>query len=423
MQEHTLDDCYCRWDVRRLVIGNDRIERVYHRSGGMLRAEGLLDRRLKRQWLPPGPGRVLFRLPGMQEGDAFQALEVECGIGDNHGLSEPFLWVSLRMSFPRCVVETRLGIHPGVAAVSMAHGVSGQPGERDWAEVPGRDFRACRREAQQMKESEWPRPDTIEALSLPGGHLKARAVRFFDVTDIYNTLARKEECLLYGGQGYEKLQGNLLSLEDAVEPGGLFVVKESPTLVGQLNYAGYDFHTAGREVLEVRGTGLAPAELEPERALPCYGSTVGVFDSRTENGEETLRAWYNAQDRRIPGRHYILANTWGGVAGGFAAMEISRVADPFLRCRMAGETKTVTSKPSAQGRPILAGGPPLPRRPRFPAPLSSFSSSVWPGFPRGILAVGLAEAFPPTSSGRRPRAACRADRAACRPIREDSLAC
>ena len=334
MPNRTFEDCYCRWDQRELVIGNDGIERAYDLSGGVIRATGLLDKALGRQWLAADPGRVLFRLPGMEEGGAFEGLEIDCGTDDNHGLSKEFLWVSLGMSFPHCTVETRLRIHPGVPAVSMSHFVCGQPREEDWEEYPPRDFRHGRREASDMKEAEWPRPDTIEALRLPPGHLRARAVRFYDVTDVYNTLAREEECLLYGGRGYEKLQGNLLFLSDDVEPGGLLIVKEAPTLVGQLNYRGCDFHTAAREVLEVRGTGLKTAELQPERPLACYGSTVAVYDPHTESGEETLRAWYNAWDRPLPDRHtYILANTWGNrsqdekVCAEFIQAEIDRAAE------------------------------------------------------------------------------------------------
>ena len=173
------------------------------------------------------------------------------------------------------------------------------------------DWTACRREAIGMRRSAWPRPDTVESVPLPGVHLRARCVQTWDITDVYNTLVREERALLYG-PGYEKLRGNLLFLEDVVQPAGLFVVKEAPNPVGQLAYHGYDFHVAGRDVVEVRGTGLRPEELCADEVLPCYGSTVGVFDPRREDGDESLRAWYNAADLRVPERDtYALSNTWG----------------------------------------------------------------------------------------------------------------
>ncbi len=136
-------------------------------------------------------------------------------------------------------------------------------------------------------------------------------MQLWDITDVYNTLAREDSTLLYGN-GFEKLRGNLLFLEDTVEPAGLFVVKEAPNPVGQLAYHGYDFHTAGRHVLEVRGTGLRAEELACGERLPTYGCTVGVFDPRREDGDEAVRAWYNAIDLRVPERDtYALSNTWG----------------------------------------------------------------------------------------------------------------
>ncbi|MFW6188992.1 MAG: hypothetical protein ACOC7T_01045 [Planctomycetota bacterium] len=339
MSTAELEDCYCRYDRERIIIGNDRLERTYALGDGRLLATGLRDRALGREWIAEGEGRVAFRLPGMGEEDRFQSVQFEAGTDDRMGLSEPFLYLTMTLSYPVRTVRTTLRVHPGVPAVSTAHAVRGKPVEVDRREAPPRDFRTCRREANAMKESTVPRPDTVESLPLPGSHLRARAVRTYDVTDHYNTLARPEETLLYG-PGFEKLQGNLLFLsEDAPPEGaesraGLFVVKEAPNFMGQLNYPGCDFHTAGRSVLEVRGTGLRPEELDPERELPGYGCTVGVFDPSVENGEAALREWYNAVDRRRPERDiYILSNTWGNrstdekVSTHFMKAEIGRAAE------------------------------------------------------------------------------------------------
>ncbi len=332
MHEKTLQDCYCRWDDAQVVIGNGRIERAFDLSGGMPRPVSLLDRALGREWTPPGARRFLFRLPGMAEEPA-ESIEIECDTDDRGGLSGRFLRCTLRLAFPACTVETALRVHPGVPAVSMAHSVRGRPGRTDREEPDVRQWRECRAEATAMLGSEWPRPDTVESIPLPGGHLRARAVRFYDATDVFNTLVREEEALLYV-RGYEKLQGNLLFLEDAAGPGGLLVIKEAPTVVGQLRYPGCDFHTARADLLEVRGTGLAAEELTPDVPLPCYGSTVGVFDPAVEDGDEALRAWYDAEDLHRPERDvYILSNTWGNrsldrkVQEEFILAEIDRAAE------------------------------------------------------------------------------------------------
>jgi len=332
MMQGTLEGCYVRYDGTRLVIGNPLIERAYEVAGGMLRPVSLLDKKLGREWLAPGRERFLFRLPGMGEEEA-RAISVDWGRGDHDGLSAPFLYARLTMEFAACRVETTLRVHPGVPAVSTSHSVQGRPGRTDWTELPIREFRACRQEAHLMKQAPWPRPDTVESIPLAPRHIRARAVRLFDVTDNFNTPVREETALPYG-PGFEKLQGNLLFVEDLLERAGLFVVKESPTLLGQLNYPGFDFHIAGRELIEVRGTGLRPEELRPETAFGTYSCTVGVFDPVREDGDEALRAWYEAEDLFVPERDvYILSNTWGNrsldrrVREEFILREIDRAAE------------------------------------------------------------------------------------------------
>jgi len=333
MQEESFHDCYCRWNEQRLLVGNDLIERAYDLSGGLVRPVGLSDKARGREWLAPDAERALFRLPGMGE-EPFDDLSIGVTTDDNIGLSAEFLRVTLTLTYPDCTVTTALSIHPGVAAVSTSHRIQGRPAEQGTEEPPVWEFAENRSIANEMKKAPWPRPDTIESLPLPGSHMRARAVQLFDVTDVYNTLVRETDILLYG-PGFEKLQGNLLFIEDTVEPAGLFLVKNAPNPVGQLNYPGYDFHTAGREALEVRGTGLRPDELTPERALPCYGCTAGVYDPAAELGaERALRRWHDAVDRRVPERDtYILANTWGNrsrdtkVCAEFMKAEMDRAAE------------------------------------------------------------------------------------------------
>ncbi|MFO7957733.1 MAG: hypothetical protein R6X33_11625 [Candidatus Brocadiia bacterium] len=333
MHEETLEDCYCRWDEQTLVVGNDLIERAYDLSEGLIRPTALTDKVRGREWLPPDCDRVLFRLPGMEE-EPFDDLSVRVDTDDNGGLSAEFLRVALTLTYPSCTVTTTLSIHPGVPAASTAHHLRGRPTEQETDEPPVWEFQGNRSIAGEMKKAQWPRPDTVESLPLPGSHLRARAVQLFDVTDVYNWLVREEDVLLYG-PGFEKLRGNLLFVEDTVEPAGLFLVKNAPNPVGQLNYHGYDFHTAGRDVLEVRGTGLRPNELDPDRALPCYGCTVGIYDPTAELGaERALRRWHDAVDHRVPERDtYILANTWGNrsrdtkVCAEFMKAEMDRAAE------------------------------------------------------------------------------------------------
>jgi len=316
VQEFTFEDCYCRHDEGGIIIGNSLIERAYDLRGGTVRAASLADKALGREWAPRGATRGLFHLPGMGEEEAFTSLSLEPGTDDRVGLSMRHLCLTVTLTYSACVVHTTLRVYPKVPSVSTAHTVlavnpqSAIPNPQS-EDAPVYEWQACRREAIAMRRSPWPRPDTVESLPLPGWHLRARCVQTWDITDVYNTLAREESALLYG-PGYEKLRGNLLFLEDTVAPAGLFVVKQAPNPVGQLAYRGYDFHTAGRHVLEVRGTGLRAEELACGEPLPTYGCTVGVFDPRREDGDEALRAWYNAVDLRVPERDtYALSNTWG----------------------------------------------------------------------------------------------------------------
>ncbi len=323
-----LEDCYVQSDEGTLCIGNDAIERTYDLTRPVPRSASLLDKASGREWIPPDADRPLFRLPGMGEEEQSGSIDFASGTDDRGGLSGQFLWVSLTLGFSHCVVETTFRIHPGVPAISVAHTVRGEPREEDGEEVPPRRFRACRREAGRMQREGYLCRDTVESLPLPGGHLRARTVDFYGVTDFYNDLVREATALLYG-PGYEKLRGNLLFLEDTVRPAGLFVVKEAPTPVEQLNYRGWDFQTAGTGVLEVRGSGISAGELDPETPLPSYGCTVGVFDPAEESGEAALRRWYEAEDRQAPdGRLYLLSNTWGNRS------QDARIDEEFIRAEI-----------------------------------------------------------------------------------------
>ena len=83
MQEFTFEDCYCRYDEARVVIGNSRIERAYALDGGALRAASILDKGLGREWAPGGAKRALFRLPGMGAEERFSSVTFEAGTDES----------------------------------------------------------------------------------------------------------------------------------------------------------------------------------------------------------------------------------------------------------------------------------------------------------------------------------------------------
>lgn len=149
----------------------------------------------------------------------------------------------------------------------------------------------------------------LNRLNLPGNNWNVKAVEFFDVTDRNNNLVNARSQLAYRGES--RLSGNLLFISNQDSPNSLFILKEAPTSVAQINYPGFDFSIRVGEIKTV-GVGIDSKEIKPDVWTKCYGYAVGVSMKDEYSQLSALRIYQKKLRTHLPRRDdMILLNTWG----------------------------------------------------------------------------------------------------------------
>ncbi len=149
----------------------------------------------------------------------------------------------------------------------------------------------------------------LERLALPGRHWRATVVQFYDVTDRHNNLVHARSVLPFR---YElPLKGNLLFLDELLQDGGLFILKEAPSSYAQLHYPGADFIVGDGEV-RVVGLGLSAADLTRGTWTRAYSVVTGVTGDGELGRLQALRSYQDQLRLRLPDRdEMLMMNTWG----------------------------------------------------------------------------------------------------------------
>ncbi len=318
--EAAFEDCYVRAaEDGRMEIGNGRIARVIDLSTGRplsvsLRNEGNGD-----EWVGGGR-RPLFDVPWLPaEADG---MFVRALVDDDCGIAAPHLRAELTMLYERKRVALRVvfRVYPGAAVLRQELQAKRlAPGEAPLGErlrigrreaalatVGGMRLDANNPEAGVVAE----RRESIDGYALRELHCRWRSVSLRDRTDTNNNLTSEEDGLLYPNER-RSLRGNLLFLEKNLSPGGLLIVKESPTALAQLRDAGEDFRFEGT-YLTVVGGGAAEEDLEEDRYLSFYGTAVGAYDGSEYERLRLMRTYHDKLRVPRPERDvFLMSNTWG----------------------------------------------------------------------------------------------------------------
>lgn len=154
-----------------------------------------------------------------------------------------------------------------------------------------------------------PQGDILEHLALPKGHWSFEVVQFRTATDYNDWLINKDEGEIYRQDQY--ILGNIIRFEERTKGEQLLIIKEAPSGADQLSWPGYDFIVRDKSI-RVVGSGLDPAELDPETwqsahsvsVVVAQGGQYGAMKALREY-RETLRSYRHQRDGMI------LMNSWG----------------------------------------------------------------------------------------------------------------
>ena len=293
-------DCTVQWSDSLLVLENSEIKRTFTLKHGDLFTQSLENKQQKRLW------EINNTLPdntyqGVNQEDGRSDITVIQQSADN--MSPAHLKVEVTSAYPGLTVKKIFRLYPDCPAIACDFYYKGKI-DKPWSVE--KEITAYKKQKAVTEDQIFP---VTEHLQIPGRHWYFTSVKFYDATDIHNSLVQTNETLGYRRPFY--LKGNLLFADNRIEEGGIFFLKESPASEAQLAYPGYDFQT-GFEEMSVVGAGINNDDLHPETWTKGYGVVTGVYG---KGDLEKLKALRNYQKKiriHLPGRdEMIMMNTWG----------------------------------------------------------------------------------------------------------------
>jgi hypothetical protein len=347
---YEFNGCYAKYDQHNLVIGNERIERRWDLSEGVPFAVSLVNKIDGVEWLHTDVrgGRRVCGLPLWHAGASVQSVQVQFGTDDDRGIAAPHLLAKVILSWGIHEMKLELLVYPGeawirqriwVRMIELSEGDVHEaltnreglyPSEQEDGAQPSAQSLQLDDNAKLTLSTET--EDFLDTLPLREQHVRWQSVELRDVTDTNNNLISSEQGMLYTNEK-RKVKGNVMLLEETLQPTGLLLIKEGPTPFGHLHYPGGDFEFTGRTI-RVTGAGIGISDLRDGEWIPAYGSAVGVWQGGEYEGLQLLDRLHRSIRKYKPERDYFLmCNNWGDrskdgrVSEAFALAELNLAAE------------------------------------------------------------------------------------------------
>lgn len=310
----TYMDCYASFNDGVLNVGNKSIERSILFRNNFPITRYIVNKKTGYKWFhPQGKDLASFHLPVLN----FECCEIRITscVSNNHGLSQDFLLVCVEFAERNVIIKWHLEVSPGLPFITTKLYVKGDP-QNNTSKNPCNSIRKEStgieiQEGTDMveKQIQLPEKDAVDAFEIYDKHLKLETLRFFDVTDVNDTLVRKSEELVYANRG-QTAAGNVFIIKSYLEDEGLFMVKEGLTAGVSLNRSQDELILKPCSCVQLTGTGLDYTNLSRDEFTPCYGSTVGV--GYVQDLKKLYKKYYNRVYQGDAGRNlFIMSNTWG----------------------------------------------------------------------------------------------------------------
>ena len=301
-------DCYASWTESTIVIGNKSIERRFQWCAQGLVCTATVDKASAKEWRGDEPTAVT------------PDVTIECAVSDNDGLSAKHLLLAVTERQGGGVIETKLVVYPQLPFVILERRCKGlHPSSAERVVEKG----GTGNENAVVKDVvEAATLDRIDNVPLNVRHLKLKAIKLFDCTDLNDCLATEENIHLYPGASFS-LRGNIFLFNDYMKGKELMVVKDSPTHLYQLLQDDDSLRVKGTRNADIVGAGLH-SDIDVDEWCQLYGTTVGVggsAESLLAEYRKLYRAQYLAPAFKEP---FIMSNTWGDRS------QDSRVCEEFM---------------------------------------------------------------------------------------------
>ncbi|MDR6549960.1 alpha-galactosidase [Paenibacillus qinlingensis] len=323
-------DCYVHLEGTSLHVGNAKIERKWSFSQGWPVSISILDKNKGGEWLANETNTPMFQLPGWSADQQPETIYLSTLVGDDFGISRPYLQTNVDMynQVQQTLYRLTIKLYPDAAFVR--HEITVIP-EYDiraneteltqqvkpylaWTKADysenGMDTRSLLRLDTNNKQKISDIEDSCDHLELRDLHSRWETMQFLDQTDTNNNLVSRDTGLLYVNEK-RRLPGNLLFLKRTLQHSGLLVIKEGPTSLGNYQHTRMDFHFRGKS-LSMMGTGIQQEDLAQKEELTSYGITIGVYDGTTIGGYDLLHSYHRNLRRHHTARDsFMMSNTWG----------------------------------------------------------------------------------------------------------------
>ena len=148
----------------------------------------------------------------------------------------------------------------------------------------------------------------LDRVHLNGNHWKGKAVEFKDVTDWNNNLVSESDFICYRKTSH---RGNILTITDLTDKGGLIFLKEAPCSNVQLAYGKGDFISDFGHFM-VTGLGIGNADISSEKWTTTYSSVLITYGDDELSALKSLKSYQKNCRILNPNRdEMIMMNTWG----------------------------------------------------------------------------------------------------------------
>ena len=290
--------CYARWNSREIILGNDRFERSWRITNGLLLATSFHDKQSGVEWLAQ-PAAQPAPCPAASLLKETRTVSITAKSGRFNSVEAESLWVKIHAQGP-VSIEQRLQIFPASSGVGITFQTIGQSaptsnlGSGETAPTEATGIEASPSEKEIASSG-----DALENLELAPLHLRFTQVRLMDQTDNHNELAFETEWLLMPNEAPFQLQGNVFYLENALNGTGLIFLKQAPLPHARpLKNAADAIVTPARRQIRFSGQGY------PFVLLAYSGGAFGRVTA-IQNWQRQLRAYVPERDG------LFLSNTWG----------------------------------------------------------------------------------------------------------------
>ncbi|MDL2232577.1 alpha-galactosidase [Ruminococcaceae bacterium OttesenSCG-928-L11] len=339
--------CGVRLDGDVVEVGNSLIRRRYRLENGRLLPQELWNLQTGYCWTaPPSVPLADFGLAPDDQGAVLRETELPDGEG---------LHAVLTRTAGALRLETHWQLFEGLPFYSVWHEIQG--GEH-WY-LPEEAVSVAAADGVETKKKGESRlfADALEAVGLPGRHLRLESVLLQDKSDVHDALVGESEQLLYANEVLEQ-RGSIFRLTEYMDGEGLLLCKDSPSPSSQIGHRPADLVVDRKRVAGLVGTGAAGVLPDGCRG---YGVTVGVGEPETL--QLLFKRYYRAKSRCAHRPRCMMSNTWGdrnqdkAVSHAFLIKEVETAAALGIDVVQIddGWQKGITSNSAVQTGGVFSG--------------------------------------------------------------------